>query len=668
MPGKKRQVLQSEHDSQDPSQGPSPHLAAVAVRPSRQSKVKALENQVWQRDAPKRKRKLSDATGDAVVERRPEQAQKKRRAEDETAGKPKQTKDSAGSKQLPTGKGRRPVLQRELLVDEDVSAEKRVPLPPKVVISAAKQQSRPVKTAGHHAPASSGKKPVPKALEPEPTDDNDDSNGVGIESDAQSDAVVSDDNEDLITLEKHPDRLRETMAREVPRWTANDRILASEDVVSGDEDFQDAQPLAVPRSLSRRSSEASHSSAALPSTPAASSDDDGDLSAAEDAQLDPKELFADDDKRSVASRDRAKAPIAPAAKGGRQADHSTQPPKMMSRREQAVEKERPRFKMASTTATISDRSIQAGSTSMAVQRQGRRTMETMAEWEKKWPSSTRLLYNSRIKINISAQSVGVQRVLKSSIEELITDFAFGTAVYPAEERISAQRSLVISVATRLAFKEIRARLREEWEYAKEFVEVGEHRVTLLRGGIKKTVIQVLASIYELKQGECRERVALLLEDLHYIYAGDVESKLDKKNPFTNKLITQLLAVHFFNGPRSIASQYSNLFKSTIPESPDEKEIPEAMLGIVCVAIYDGLGDWTTGTFTVASDFEVGNVEAEYLKVMDFLAEIKAKSVKMYHRIMYQVYKNVCDQRGGIANPNRKRGVAGALAQLEFDDE
>ncbi|PSR93706.1 hypothetical protein PHLCEN_2v4601 [Hermanssonia centrifuga] len=292
----------------------------------------------------------------------------------------------------------------------------------------------------------------------------------------------------------------------------------------------------------------------------------------------------------------------------------------------------------------------------------------MAEWEKTWPVSTRLLYNSRIKVNIGAQSVGIQRVLKSSIEELIADFAFRTAVYPADERISAQRSVVVSVATRLAFKEIGVRLREEWEYAKEFVEVGEHRVTLLRGGIKKTVTQVLASIYGLKQGECRERIALLLEDLHYVYAGDIEGKLDKKNPFMNKLITQLLAVHFFNGPRSITSQYSNLFKSTIPERPDEKEIPEAMLGIICVAIYDGLGDWTTGTFTVASDFEVGNVEAEYLKVMDFLAEIKAKSVKMYHRIMHQVYKNVCDQRGGIANPDRKRGVAGALAQLEFDDE
>ncbi len=98
-------------------------------------------------------------------------------------------------------------------------------------------------------------------------------------------------------------------------------------------------------------------------------------------------------------------------------------------------------------------------------------METMTEWEKTWPLSTRLLYNSCIKVNIGAQSVGIQRALKSSIKELIADFAFGTAVYPADERISAQRSVVVSVATWLAFKEIGVCLREEWEYAKEFVEV-----------------------------------------------------------------------------------------------------------------------------------------------------------------------------------------------------
>ncbi|THG96377.1 hypothetical protein EW026_g5442, partial [Hermanssonia centrifuga] len=84
-------------------------------------------------------------------------------------------------------------------------------------------------------------------------------------------------------------------------------------------------------------------------------------------------------------------------------------------------------------------------------------------------------------------------------------------------------------------------------------------------------------------------------------------------------------------------------------------------------IHDGLNDWTMGTFTIPNDFEVGKAEAEYLKVIDFLAEIKAKSPKMYHRIMHQVYVNVCELRGSNVNPDHKKSVAGAIAQLEFDD-
>ncbi|THH00886.1 hypothetical protein EW026_g1715 [Hermanssonia centrifuga] len=640
MPGTRRaQAAKPVGTSgQDSELGPEP-----AILPPRRSKTKAMEDQVWQRDAPKRKRKpeLEDATDEAIlVEHRPEQA-KKRRADEKV--NLRQTKDGTNSKHLPTGKGRRPVLQRELLIDEDADVGKDIPLAPKVVVTAAKRQSRQVKPDPQAALVSNNnlKKGPPvligKAKQSKSADDDKSAGSDGDEysSDAQSDMDASDNNEDLTSLATHPDRLREAMVKE---WAVT--------AESGGEDSDEHQPPAQSQSLSRRYSQASQSDGPPPSTLAATSDDEG-VSAVEDNVSDTEDLFADDRKVNYASRVRVKPQSKDAVQRHGKAQMAS---KVMSRREQAVQKERPRFKTVTDTLSsdTSDNMIQAGRTSATV-RQGRRTMETMAEWEKTWPVSTRLLYNSRIKVNIGAQSVGIQRVLKSSIEELIADFAFGTAVYPADERISAQRSVVVSVATRLAFKEIGVRLREEWEYAKEFVEVGEHRVTLLRGGIKKTVTQVLASIYGLKQ-------------------GDIEGKLDKKNPFMNKLITQLLAVHFFNGPRSIASQYSNLFKSTIPERPDEKEIPEAMLGIICVAIYDGLGDWTTGTFTVASDFEVGNVEAEYLKVMDFLAEIKAKSVKMYHRIMHQVYKNVCDQRGGIANPDRKRGVAGALAQLEFDDE
>ncbi|THG93140.1 hypothetical protein EW026_g8017, partial [Hermanssonia centrifuga] len=615
-----------------------------------------MQNQVWQRDAPKRKRAQSIGDADKETEEQPptkHSTKSKKQRGEVGSDKQKQTTSGTKTKQLPSSRPGRPVLQRRLLTDEhdgDETSAKDTPLPSKVIITAEKRLggSHPMQDIKPADPlaqsASSSKSDIPRTIgkakrvpndDVNPSEDRDSDGGSGDEDSGGSNTDnTSGNNEDLDVMEHDPIRLQKALQQEVPRWADAQH---PGDTLSDGEDEENWQPR---RHVSRRSSQASaHSSAPPPETSGASSEDEEAL-AVEDS--DSEGLFFSNDnnvhyvnrdkqpkQKTVTTSKRSKATIVPTTKKSAKrtsAEHVAQLPKQkaVSRREQAVQKERPRFRTASAKEDEEgcEDPVQVASRATTV-RQGPRTQENMTKWEKNWPVSTRIIYNTRVKLNMSAQSLNIQRILKRVIEEFIVDYAFTQAIYPVDTRITTQRSIVIAVAAQLDFKEVIGRLQDDWEYAKEFIEVGEHRLTILRGGIKKTVNQVLAAIYELKQGRCRERVALLCTDLQYIYPGDVETKLDKKNPFANKLITQLLAAHFFNGAKSIASQYPDHFESIIEDKPDEKEIPEAMLGIVCVAIHDGLNDWTMGTFTIPNDFEVGKAEAEYLKVIDFLAEIKA---------------------------------------------
>ncbi|PSR72499.1 hypothetical protein PHLCEN_2v11633, partial [Hermanssonia centrifuga] len=355
MPGTRRaQAAKPVGTSgQDSELGPEP-----AILPPRRSKTKAMEDQVWQRDAPKRKRKpeLEDATDEAIlVEHRPEQA-KKRRADEKV--NLRQTKDGTNSKHLPSmyivgpnftvgnadpfeaGKGRRPVLQHELLIDEDADVGKDIPLAPKVVVTAAKRQSRQVKPDPQAALVSNNnlKKGPPvligKAKQSKSADDDKSAGSDGDEysSDAQSDMDASDNNEDLTSLATHPDRLREAMVKEVPQWAVT--------AESGGEDSDEHQPPAQSQSLSRRYSQASQSDGPPPSTLAATSDDEG-VSAVEDNVSDTEDLFADDRKVNYASRVRVKADHhQPQSKDAVQRHGKAQmASKVMSRREQAVQKE-----------------------------------------------------------------------------------------------------------------------------------------------------------------------------------------------------------------------------------------------------------------------------------------------------------------------------------------
>ena len=63
-------------------------------------------------------------------------------------------------------------------------------------------------------------------------------------------------------------------------------------------------------------------------------------------------------------------------------------------------------------------------------------------------------------------------------------------------------------------------------------------------------------------------------------------KADYNNPFNVRIFTILLSMYFSDGSQSVEARYPEVFKSSTPDKQHEKEIPEAMLGLVCAVVQD----------------------------------------------------------------------------------
>ena len=138
----------------------------------------------------------------------------------------------------------------------------------------------------------------------------------------------------------------------------------------------------------------------------------------------------------------------------------------------------------------------------------------------------------------------------------------------------------------------------------------------------------------------------------------LQKSQDLKRPFDTEIIAAIIAKFYFDGPKSVAAQNRERFTSSVREKPHELEIPEAMLGMACAAVGTGafeneetvltflpqiglaLGDWESGTFTQARDFNIGDAEVLYSAAINEMHRIRKQSPVMYHRVMHKVYTNV----------------------------
>ncbi|KAI0759617.1 hypothetical protein BC629DRAFT_1057228 [Irpex lacteus] len=335
----------------------------------------------------------------------------------------------------------------------------------------------------------------------------------------------------------------------------------------------------------------------------------------------------------------------------------------------SLQDERPRFE----PTTIHGNDIgsddadgqNAAAAGPVVHRRGRRDPKSLLIWEQKFPEDTRLVFDNRARVAINSQSRVIKSFLMTAISEFKADMAFARPTAKVEERSSRQYEILLRCAKSLKSTHISSRLKKDDAYVRDLAAVPEHRLTIMRGDIKKSLMTSVKEHYRLKPGpDCEKRVKKLKEDLQYIYPGDIMNNLQFSEPFDIPIIHSVLADQFFDGSKSLAARNRTLFKSSDPSKPAETEVPEGMLILVLITIYHCLDEWSTGVLNTR-DFQLSAVEKEYKKIIGFVAELKHDHLTMYHRVMHQVFTKTCAiQDVDLATEESLH--ASALSKVVFD--
>ncbi|KAI1797996.1 hypothetical protein LXA43DRAFT_1088150 [Ganoderma leucocontextum] len=250
--------------------------------------------------------------------------------------------------------------------------------------------------------------------------------------------------------------------------------------------------------------------------------------------------------------------------------------------------------------------------------------------------------------NLNDQHPRVYRVAVRAIKEVETHIGTVNA-FPEGEADGREylRNILIKHATALNYKEMVKRLRDDKrkKYWRKFASIPGQRVSLLRGRVKKLCEGTVRATYGLTIGDSA-KVRWLLKGIAYTYPHDYTAQSVVRNqPFSLSIFVDMLQVAFFSKRTSYGHRISHLFMSSLPDQPDEKEIPAAMLGLISTAIYAAIDDFKFDRYE-AQKFEANMFIQAYRKNLENLSKIKIKNTAAYHRLMHDLYIRVTGPAGG----------------------
>ncbi|KAI0941788.1 hypothetical protein AcW1_003584 [Taiwanofungus camphoratus] len=187
-------------------------------------------------------------------------------------------------------------------------------------------------------------------------------------------------------------------------------------------------------------------------------------------------------------------------------------------------------------------------------------------------------------LSLNSQKPHVQDVLRAGISKVLIDICFNHA-FPESLKQKFMGNALIDCAEALGYKDIKKRLCNDRDYNKELSNLPAQRVSSTCYEIKQKTDAMVDGYYGCMKPGRHSTVEWLLKFLHFIYPCDAEKQtIDSIKPFQHPAIIAGLQQCFFSGLKSFGHKNINLFTTSDPERPDEKEIPMAMLGLVTTAV------------------------------------------------------------------------------------
>ncbi|KAJ3749395.1 hypothetical protein DFH05DRAFT_1593878 [Lentinula detonsa] len=291
-----------------------------------------------------------------------------------------------------------------------------------------------------------------------------------------------------------------------------------------------------------------------------------------------------------------------------------------------------------------------------------------------WPNLTALIYPRQQRvISLTAQTQTIQRVLHEAINLAIGLAIFQNGFAPTAQQLADSKNSIMLAATKFELPEIVYRFERDDLYARHLITYVTGRVGHMRGKVKYAAQELVPSMYGIHQipvenNARKSFVADLLTKMNFIFPWTnvaESSTICTSEPYRHPAIVAVMRKYFFSGHKSLGHRFHDTFSSSV-NSNSSKEIPRAMLGIVVVAIFAALKEWSEGCDQrMTQDFVSAEFSDEYDLHMSLLQSRIYKEdgsgKHKYHSLMSWLY---CEARMGEGS--NIKASSDKMPELDFD--
>ncbi|OJT01640.1 hypothetical protein TRAPUB_7898 [Trametes pubescens] len=557
-------------------------------------------------------------------------------------------------------------------IDPDASSGEEQSQQPNTKIDSKKSSKTPSRAtedsvSGSHMPPKFRKVQVPKSSAASGSDDSSDAQD-GVHSEEESSVQeesgeaenTDDEDEGLETMEKNPQALKKMFADETALW------------VGEEEDEPE-----LPDPLKSRSKSESSKKTNIESKKRSRHEDGG--SESEVAVAPPTKKQSKNGLQTVGAVTKSRPKPAPD-----RATKETQKRAVSSKRANEIPKfrkpndsangplrdsEEPKSKTKVVKSRLSSSKPpppRKNSTPMDSDESGSDVDSASATNSDSADSGIEVVYPRRGKLKLRDQHRRVRRVIQQATNTVLADVALKNAFPDGPQRQGqiVYRAL-LGAASRFAYNDISKRLRKQDDYAADLCKIPAQRIPTLRGQVRKLAEGQPCTAFGLGFGD-KDKGDWLQEGFRYIYPFDYENKTIKVGkPYSPPVFLEILRVAFFKRPSSLGFKVSECFESSLPNKPDEKEIPAAMLALVATALHAAIED-CKHNHTQPRDFTANDYWGVYKDHIQELSTIRTHGPVQYHVLMHGYWRRISTPMGssGPSGGPRKSFLNVAAMDIE----
>ncbi|KAJ8481396.1 hypothetical protein ONZ51_g6033 [Trametes cubensis] len=252
------------------------------------------------------------------------------------------------------------------------------------------------------------------------------------------------------------------------------------------------------------------------------------------------------------------------------------------------------------------------------------------------------------KLKIGDQHRRVRRVLTRAIFGMLSDICLKNA-FPDGSKDSSKiiYRAMLKAAADFGYEDMVKRLRKKDHYVDELTRLPAQRISGFRGNVRKLADGQPRTAFGLVFGD-KDMGDWLQEGLRYIYPFNYQNQsIDNSKAYSPPVFAEMLRIAFFKRQMSFGFKISQQFVSSLPDKPDEQEIPAAMLALVATALYAAIEDCKHG-HKQPCDFTTNDYSGIYMDHIQTLSDIRVQGPIQYHVLMHGLWRQISapfSQRG-----------------------